>query len=86
MELINHWINGVLVSTTPNRTGPVFNPATGIQTAEVAMASGDDVALAVRAAKQAYESWRDSPLTRRQNIMFAFRELVARNDSTWQRL
>ncbi|MEA2000743.1 MAG: CoA-acylating methylmalonate-semialdehyde dehydrogenase [Actinomycetota bacterium] len=79
MKLINHWIDGAVVSATPNRTGAVFNPATGIQTAEVAMASTDDVALAVGAARRAYESWHESPLTRRQNIMFAFRELVARN-------
>lgn len=79
MRLINHWIDGAFVSTTPRRTGPVFNPATGAQTAEVAMASGDDVALAVAVAARAYESWRDTSLTRRQNIMFAFRELVAKN-------
>lgn len=79
MELINHWIDGEFVSTTPARTGPVFNPATGIQTAEVAMASSDDVGLAVAAASRAYGSWRNVPLTRRQNIMFAFRELVAKN-------
>ncbi len=78
MKLINHWIDGEFASTTPARTGPVFNPATGALTAEVAMASSDDVSLAVGAARSAYESWRDSPLTRRQNIMFAFRELVAK--------
>ncbi len=79
MNLINHWINGRSVSTTPSRTGPVYNPATGAQTAEVAMASSDDVALAVAAARSAYASWHNAPLTRRQNIMFAFRELVANN-------
>jgi malonate-semialdehyde dehydrogenase (acetylating)/methylmalonate-semialdehyde dehydrogenase len=79
MKLINHWIDGTFVSATPNRTGPVFNPATGIQTSEVAMATIDDVDLAVGAASRAFESWSDTPLTRRQNIMFAFRELIARN-------
>lgn len=79
MNLINHYINGEFVSTKPDRTSPVFNPATGTQTAEVAMATGDDVDRAVAAASRAYESWRDAPLTRRQNIMFAFRELVAEN-------
>jgi len=81
MNEINHWINGKFVSTTPSRTGPVFNPATGTQTAEVAMASITDVNLAVGAARLAFESWHDAPLTRRQNIMFAFRELVAKNRS-----
>ncbi len=79
MNLINHWIDGEFVSNGPTRTSPVFNPATGVQTSDVAMATADDVGRAVAAASLAYESWRDAPLTRRQNIMFAFRELVARN-------
>ena len=79
MTLINHWIDGEFVSTVPRRTGPVFNPATGEETSRVAMASRDDVDLAVAAAKRAYETWRDAPLTRRQNIMFSFRDLVAKN-------
>ncbi len=79
MKLINHWINGQNATTSPDRTGPVFNPATGEQSAEVAFATPEDVDLAVRTAKQAHESWRDTALTTRQNIMFQFRELVVRH-------
>jgi len=45
------------------------------------MAARDDVELAVAAACRAYESWRDAPLTRRQNIMFALNELVAKKST-----
>ena len=76
MEFITHWIGGATATIEPARKGPVFNPANGAQTAEVAFASRNDVDLAVRTAKQAFESWRDAALTRRQNIMFSFRELV----------
>ncbi|HSF86744.1 MAG TPA: CoA-acylating methylmalonate-semialdehyde dehydrogenase [Acidimicrobiia bacterium] len=86
MKLINHWIDGQNATTVPERTGPVFNPATGEQTAEVAFASRDDVDLAVRTAKQAHESWRDSPLTTRQNIMFRYRELVVQHKMDFARL
>ena len=41
------------------------------------MASSADVDAAVRSAKDAFETWRYSSLSQRQNIMFAFRELVA---------
>jgi len=81
MRLITHWINGEPVTGTPERTGAVYDPATGKQRAEVAMATPDVVDLAVRTAKSAFETWRDSALTRRQNIMFAYREIVvARKD------
>ncbi len=77
MRTINHWIEGSLTAGSSNRVGPVFNPATGTQTSEVPLASADDVDRAVRAAATAFETWRYTSLTQRQNIMFAFRELVA---------
>lgn len=77
MNQVTHWINGAPVTGASMRVGPIFNPATGEQTAEVRMASVADVDAAVQAARLAYETWRDSSLTKRQNIMFAFRELVA---------
>lgn len=55
----------------------MFNPATGEQTGEVALASASDVDAAVASAARAFEDWRYSSLTTRQNVMFAFRELVA---------
>ena len=76
MQQINHWINGQFVPGDSQRRGPIYNPATGQQTSEVALASVADVDSAVSAAREAFDTWRHSPLTRRQNIMFAFRELV----------
>ena len=55
----------------------MFNPATGSQTGEVVFATSDAVDTAVQTARRAFETWRYSSLTKRQNIMFAFRELVA---------
>ena len=77
MKLITHWIDGAFEEGTPTRTGPVYDPATGVQTAEVAFAETRDADRAVAAAKRAFESWGNSALTRRQNVMFAFREIVA---------
>jgi malonate-semialdehyde dehydrogenase (acetylating) / methylmalonate-semialdehyde dehydrogenase len=77
MRQITHWIDGASAAGSSSRTGPVYNPATGAQTAEVLMASAEDVDLTVQAAKRAFELWRESSLANRQNIMFAFRELVA---------
>ncbi len=77
MKLITHWIDGASQVGAPARTGPVYDPATGTQSAEVAFAEKHDVDTAVTAAKRAFEGWGTSSLTRRQNIMFAFREIVA---------
>jgi malonate-semialdehyde dehydrogenase (acetylating)/methylmalonate-semialdehyde dehydrogenase len=77
MKQIRHWIDGALTAGSSDRSGPVYNPATGEQTAEVVYASEADVDRAVQSAKKAFETWSDSSLTQRQNMMFAFREMVA---------
>ena len=57
----------------------VYEPATGEVQGEVAFATSEVVDGAVAAAKDAFEGWSETPVTRRQNVMFAFRELVVEN-------
>ena len=73
---ISHWIDGALLAGTSGRTSPVFNPATGLQTAEVELASHAEVDRAVASAKAAAAAWRSSSLSRRSAVLFAFRELL----------
>src|SRR5437763_9993315 len=73
---IHHWIGGKPTSGAGQRSGPVFNPATGEQQAQVAFASTADVDDAVRTAKAAFNEWSQASLSKRTKIMFAFRELV----------
>jgi len=79
MKTINHWIGGKSVPSNSGRTGVVWNPATGEPQAHVAFASEEDVDAVVAAAKAAYPAWRDTPLSRRSDIMFKLRELVDKN-------
>ena len=79
MRHIGHSIDGEMVAGTSGRTGPVFNPATGEQTAEVALASVEEVDAAVAAAAHAFPAWGGSSLAARTKVMFAFRELVDRH-------
>ncbi len=79
MRTIEHWIAGAPTLGTSTRRGPVWNPATGEQQAEVVLGTPADVDLAVQAAAKAFESWQDVSVSRRAKIMFAFRELVDRH-------
>jgi malonate-semialdehyde dehydrogenase (acetylating)/methylmalonate-semialdehyde dehydrogenase len=74
-----HWIDGSLVEATSGRTSPVFDPATGRQSAEVQLASTADVDRAVASATGAAKVWRASSLSRRTEVLFAFRELLHRS-------
>jgi malonate-semialdehyde dehydrogenase (acetylating)/methylmalonate-semialdehyde dehydrogenase len=76
VRTITHWIGGKPASGESTRTGPVWNPATGEQQAEVLLASRTDVDAAVQAAAAAFPAWSQSSLSQRTKILFAFRELV----------
>jgi malonate-semialdehyde dehydrogenase (acetylating)/methylmalonate-semialdehyde dehydrogenase len=73
---ISHWIGGQRVEGTSGRSGPVYNPALGVQTGEVDFASAEEVEAAVQAAKRAFESWRTVSLSRRTELFFRIRELL----------
>jgi malonate-semialdehyde dehydrogenase (acetylating)/methylmalonate-semialdehyde dehydrogenase len=79
LRSIQHRIGGQETPGNSTRTAPVFNPATGEQQAEVALADAQDVDAAVQAAKRAFEQWGDVSLTRRARVMFKFRDLVERH-------
>jgi malonate-semialdehyde dehydrogenase (acetylating) / methylmalonate-semialdehyde dehydrogenase len=72
---ISHWIDGQRVEGTSGRNGPVYNPATGVQSGEVDFASVDEVDAAVQAARRAFTTWRTMSLSRRTELFFRIREL-----------
>jgi malonate-semialdehyde dehydrogenase (acetylating)/methylmalonate-semialdehyde dehydrogenase len=76
LETIDHCIAGERTPGASTRTSPVYDPATGREQRQVRLAEPADVDAAVQAAKAAFESWRDTSVTRRVKIMFAFRELI----------
>jgi malonate-semialdehyde dehydrogenase (acetylating)/methylmalonate-semialdehyde dehydrogenase len=57
MKTLGHWINGEHVSSTTARTSPVFNPATGVEQAQLQLATPEQVNDVVAAAKLAFVSW-----------------------------
>ncbi len=76
MEQIPHIIGGASVAGLSGRSSPVFNPATGTQTAEVALADAAEVNRAVQAAVDASVEWKATSLARRTKLMYSFRNLV----------
>jgi malonate-semialdehyde dehydrogenase (acetylating)/methylmalonate-semialdehyde dehydrogenase len=73
---IEHWMGGRTVAGSSGRQADVFNPATGVVTGKVALASSAEVAQAVAAAHAAFPAWADTPPIRRARVMFKFLELL----------
>jgi malonate-semialdehyde dehydrogenase (acetylating)/methylmalonate-semialdehyde dehydrogenase len=73
---ITHFVNGNAWNGKADRTGEVFNPATGEITGHVDFASNAVVDEVVGAAQKAFEEWRSTSLAKRTQILFAFREIL----------
>jgi malonate-semialdehyde dehydrogenase (acetylating)/methylmalonate-semialdehyde dehydrogenase len=86
MRTIEHWINGKPSPGAGELFSPVFDPATGQQQAQVALAASGDVDAAVAAAAQAFPAWSQSSLSKRTAVLFAFRELVRAHTEEFARL
>src|SRR5215203_1178019 len=71
-----HWKSGETFEGNSGRFSDVTNPATGEVTAQLALASEDDVNEVVAAASAAFPQWRDMSLTQRTQVLFRFRELL----------
>ena len=73
---ITHWIGGKPWAGTSERQGSVYDPATGRESGRVDLASAGVVDEAVQSAAAAAAEWRNASLTRRTQVVFAFRELL----------
>jgi malonate-semialdehyde dehydrogenase (acetylating)/methylmalonate-semialdehyde dehydrogenase len=86
LKVIGHWIGGETVTGTSGRTGPVYNPATGEQRAEVAFASVEEIDRAVATAKAAFAEWRTWSLSKRADLFFRIYDLFDRHRDDLARL
>ena len=73
---ITHFVNGNAWNGKADRTGEVFNPATGEVTGHVDFASNAIVDEVVASAQKAFEEWRSTSIAKRTQILFAFREIL----------
>ena len=74
--VLQHFINGELMSGNSGRSSPVFNPSTGKVSAAVPLASVAEVDRAVEAADAAFPAWAATSPLRRARVMFKFKELL----------
>src|ERR671929_160967 len=79
-EEIKHFTDGKPASGKSGRTAPVFNPATGEATGQVALANAAEVDEAVRIAREAFPTWARTPPLRRARILMRFLRLLEENE------
>ena len=76
---LHHFINGKSVGGASGRFGDVYNPARGEVTSHVPLANAAETQCAIQAAADAFPAWSETPVTRRAQVMFAFRDLIKKH-------
>lgn len=76
VKRITHHIGGNYWNQPAERTGDVYNPATGQITGRVDFAAVSVIDHAVDVAAKAQSEWRNASLAKRVQVLFAFREIL----------
>src|SRR3954447_3231880 len=71
-----HYIHGKHSVGASDRSGRVYNPASGDLAMRVALASADETREAIRSARNALPAWAETPPLQRARVMFRFKALL----------
>ncbi|MED0677849.1 CoA-acylating methylmalonate-semialdehyde dehydrogenase [Aneurinibacillus thermoaerophilus] len=80
---LKNFVGGKWVEAATSRYEEVPNPATGEIIAYVPISSREDLDRAVQAAKEAFKTWKKTPVPRRARILFKYQQLLVEH---WQEL
>jgi len=77
--VVRNYLGGRWAEPSGSDVLTVTNPASGAELGKVAVSTAADVDAAVRAAREAFPSWRATPAPERARIMFRFHHLLIEN-------
>ena len=76
MQQVKQLINGEFVDSNTNEWLDLTDPATQEVIAKVPQTTQDEINEAVAAAKEAFKTWRKTPITTRARIFLKYQELI----------
>ncbi|WP_108651079.1 CoA-acylating methylmalonate-semialdehyde dehydrogenase [Dongshaea marina] len=86
MQRIDNFIGGQHRHSNSERFAAVYNPATGEQTAQVALSSAQEMAEAIAVAHTAFPQWAATSPLKRARVLFRFKELLEKHAPELARL
>lgn len=79
VKKLKYYVNGEYKESKTTKYMDVFDPSTGKVIAQAPCCTEDEVLEAIKAAKAAFPGWSNTPVGKRQTIMFKLRELIVRH-------
>lgn len=77
--VLKNYINGEWVDALGTESLEVPNPATKETLIRVPLSSKEDVDLAVKAAREAFKTWKNTPVPKRARILYKYHYLLTEN-------
>lgn len=83
---VPHYIGGRAVQEKSGTELSIYNPALGERIGNIKIASQTSCELAIHAAKDAWASWSTTSPSKRAQVLFKFRELLAKHQADLARM
>lgn len=76
IKRMKFYAGGEWIESKSGRYTPVYDPSTGEVQAEVPCCTQEEVEYAIACAKKAFPAWRDTPVMKRVQVLYKFRDLI----------
>lgn len=76
---LGYFINGHFEKSNTSKFYEITDPNTGEVIAIAPRCTADEVNQAIESAEQAYPAWRDTPIIKRVQVMYKFKQLLEEN-------
>lgn len=76
IKTLKNFVGGKWIESRSGKTEDVFNPATGEVIAQVPISSKEELDEAVKVAHEAFQTWKEEPVTKRARILFKYQQLL----------
>jgi len=73
---LKYGVGGVWKESKTGKYMPCYDPSTGAVIAYAPQCTADEVEEAIEAAAKAYPKWRDTPVTKRTQVLFKMKQLL----------
>lgn len=79
IKRLKFFANGKWHESKTDKYMDVFNPSTGEVIAQAPCCTEEEVNIAIQSAKDAFSSWSQTPVIKRAQVVFKFRELIEKH-------
>jgi malonate-semialdehyde dehydrogenase (acetylating)/methylmalonate-semialdehyde dehydrogenase len=76
VKKLQYFVDGKWLESKTDKYMDIFNPSTGEVMAQTPCCTADEVNTAIAAAKKAFPGWSQTPVMKRVQVLYKFRDLI----------